>query len=120
MPDQHDSVACQGCGTGFVLTATYRDLLERRGVMVSRPLQCPTCFVRSGPLAKQQGTIKWFARAKHYGFIVTDDGQEVFVHEGQFLNGDPADVRSGQRVRFHVVEAVKGPEALNVELVQAQ
>lgn len=112
------TVVCRTCGTGFILTETYRDLLDRRGALVVDPPQCPTCFVARGPLPKLHGFVKWFNPQKHYGFLVTDDGTEVFVHERQIVEGQPSRLQAGHEVRFHLHHPSKGPEALNVELVQ--
>ena len=101
-----------------MLGETYRDLLQRREIPVITPPQCPTCFIGTGPLPKERGQIKWFSSQKHYGFIVTEDGTEVFVHERQLLSGSAQSPQAGQAVRFHVHYPVKGPEALNVELLQ--
>lgn len=117
MAHRVETIVCQRCGTGFILTETYRQLLERRGVRVLHPRQCPTCFVARGPLPKIQGFVKWFNPRKHYGFLVADDGREVFVHQRQLVGDDPAELRAGSQVRFHVHHPPKGPEAINVELV---
>lgn len=29
---------------------------------------------------RHRGKVKWFNRSKGFGFILTDDGQEVFAH----------------------------------------
>ncbi|TEU18140.1 MAG: cold-shock protein, partial [Anaerolineales bacterium] len=29
---------------------------------------------------RKTGIVKWFSRAKGYGFITPDEGQDVFVH----------------------------------------
>ena len=112
-----ETIVCQRCGTGFILTETYRQLLDRRGARVLYPRQCPTCFVARGPLPKVQGFVKWFNPRKHYGFLVTDDGIEVFVHQRQLVDDDPGMLRAGSQVRFHLHHPAKGPEALNVEVV---
>ena len=116
MSNQHKAAVCQRCGRGFMLTTTYRDLLSRRGAKVITPVLCTTCFLKGGPLPKQQGRVKWFSSHKHYGFIVTGKGEEVFFHQHQLLDG--SEVRKGKTALFHVRYSVKGPEALNVELVE--
>lgn len=112
------AATCQQCGSGFVLTATYQDLLARRQVNVVVPVLCPTCFLTRGPQPKQRGRVKWFNAKKRYGFIVADTGEEVFFHQEQLLEEAPPCPQDGQTVRFHLHYPIKGPEALNVEVVE--
>jgi CspA family cold shock protein len=119
MVGQMQSAVCQRCGTGFVLTSSYTDLLARRGAKVIIPLLCPTCFLTQGPLPKQRGEIKWFSPRRHYGFIVSEEGEDVFFHEEQLLGNATRGPEQGQPVQFHLHYPIKGPEALNVELVAA-
>jgi CspA family cold shock protein len=116
MAQESQSVTCQRCGSGFVLTSSYLDLLSRRKVRVIVPVLCPTCFLSKGPQPKQHGAVKWFSSRKHYGFIVSEKGEELFFHERQLLDTGAAQPQGGQSVRFHVHYAFKGPEALNVEV----
>jgi cold shock CspA family protein len=119
MSGQLETATCQRCGSGFVLTTNFLDLIQRRGGKVIVPLLCPTCFLKTGPLPKQQGKIKWFNPRKRYGFIVTEEGEDAFFHQRQLLADNNVQPREGQVVRFHLHYPVKGPEALNVELVKA-
>lgn len=119
MSDQLQVIVCQRCGRGFVLTSTYRDWLARRGIQIISPVLCPTCFMKAGPMPKQHGEVKWFNPSKRYGFIVTAEGEEIFFHQRQILNGDGDKAQQGQTVRFHVRHVTKGPEALNVELLSS-
>ncbi len=117
MSNRSDSVVCQRCGRGFIATVNYRDFLARRGVQVVVPVLCTTCFLRTGPQPKQQGEVKWFNPRKRYGFIVTDEGEDVFLHQRQILDGKCDRLHQGQAVLFHLHHSPKGPEALNVELI---
>ena len=111
------SVVCQRCGRGFVATISYLEYLTRRGVKVRIPVLCMTCFLKAGPLPKQQGEVKWFNPHKGYGFIATQEGPNVFLHQTQILEGTSRDgPTEGQPVQFHVHYSQKGPEAWNVEL----
>jgi cold shock CspA family protein len=109
---------CQQCGSGFIQTSSYLDLLARRQVHVVVPVLCPTCFLTKGPLPKERGKVKWFNPKKHYGFIISEAGEEVFFHRDQVLRPDHPDPKEGQDVRFHLHYPIKGPEALNVELIE--
>lgn len=61
------------------------------------------------------GKVKWFHRAKAYGFIEGEDGANYFVHRRNLVY--PLDSLSeGQTVQFTVAESEKGPEAREVRL----
>jgi len=117
MTEQMVVIECERCGCGFTLSPTYRDWLARRGVKVVRPLLCPTCFTKAGPLPKQHGVVKWFNPRKRYGFISVEEGEDVFFHQRQIVVCPEGEKREGLVARFHLHQAEKGPEALNVELV---
>ncbi len=68
-------------------------------------------------MPKEQGEVKWFSSRKNYGFIIADNGEEVFVHQHQILGGN-GPLKGGQPVRFHLHYPIKGPEALNVEVIE--
>lgn len=60
-----------------------------------------------------KGTVKFFNRKKGFGFIVSEDGKEYFVHytglqQGVFINDNDV-------VSFDVEEGDRGPKAVNVK-----
>jgi len=64
------------------------------------------------------GRVKWYDTDKGFGFLTSDDGGDVFVHKAALPNG-VADLKTGQRVEFGVVESRKGNQALQVKLLEA-
>ncbi|QQK07797.1 MULTISPECIES: cold-shock protein [Miniphocaeibacter] len=62
-----------------------------------------------------KGKVKWFNATKGFGFISTEEGEDVFVHYSALEdNGDFRTLDEGQEVEFEVVEGTKGPQASNV------
>ena len=63
------------------------------------------------------GNIKWFNSRKGYGFISSDQGDEIFVHFRNFKGKETNNIREGQRVKFVTVSSEKGLQADKVSFV---
>lgn len=62
----------------------------------------------------QRGTVKWFNAEKGYGFIATEEGNDVFVHFTAISGEGFKTLDEGQQVEFEVVDGARGPQAANV------
>ena len=62
------------------------------------------------------GTVKWFNGDKGFGFITSEEGNDVFVHYSQIQKDGYKTLAEGERVSFDVVEGAKGPQAENRNL----
>jgi CspA family cold shock protein len=60
------------------------------------------------------GKVKWFNDAKGFGFIVRDDGADLFVHHTAIQAEGFRTLAEGQQVEFDVTEGPKGLQATNV------
>ena len=55
------------------------------------------------------GTVKWFNRAKGYGFIEPEDGEkDAFVHISAVQNSGMETLDEGQKVQYELVEGANG------------
>ncbi len=60
------------------------------------------------------GTVKWFNEAKGFGFIVQEDGPDVFAHFSAIASTGFKTLAEGQQVQFTVTNGAKGPQAENI------
>ena len=68
------------------------------------------------PDQKRAGEVKWFNPNKGFGFIVADNGDEIFVHFKAVRNGGRRSLRTGTRVRFTTRQSERGEQADQVYL----
>ncbi len=61
-----------------------------------------------------QGKVKWFNADKGYGFIETEEGNDVFVHFSAIQSEGFKTLDEEQAVEFDVVEGNRGSQAANV------
>jgi cold shock protein len=60
------------------------------------------------------GKVKFFNESKGFGFIVSDDEKEYFVHMSGIADG--VTLRDNDEVSFDIEEGDRGPKAVNVKL----
>ena len=63
---------------------------------------------------RENGTVKWFNAGKGYGFIMRDEGEDVFVHFSSIQGTGFHTLEEGQQVEFTVGQGEKGPQAQDV------
>lgn len=64
------------------------------------------------------GRVKWYDADKGFGFLAQDGGEDVYVRKAALPPGVEA-LKAGQRVEFGMAEGRRGPQALQVRLVDA-
>ena len=65
-----------------------------------------------------EGKVKWFDGKKGYGFILGDDGTEIYVHyTGLAMEGFRV-LKYGKPVEYDVEMTDKGPQAINVRIIK--
>ncbi|MCS5659300.1 MAG: cold shock domain-containing protein [Dehalococcoidia bacterium] len=62
------------------------------------------------------GTVKEYDQSKGFGFIESEEGEDLFVHvSGLRVDLKEQGLRQGLRVQFDVQYDVKGDRAINVK-----
>ncbi len=63
------------------------------------------------------GKVRWYDVDKGFGFLATDDGEDVFVHASALPDGTTS-LKQGARVEFGIVDGKRGKQALSVTILE--
>ncbi len=61
-----------------------------------------------------KGRVKWFNKAKGFGFISREGGDDLFVHHSSISGEGFKNLEENELVEFEVVPGKKGEQAVNV------
>ncbi len=65
---------------------------------------------------RESGTIKFYNKAKGFGFIEPDYGKDIFVHKNGLLEAHW--LKEGDRVEYKVIQGEKGLQAVDVVVIE--
>jgi CspA family cold shock protein len=65
----------------------------------------------------EKGKVKWFNTKKNFGFITSDSGEDIFVHDADVPEG--VVLTDGALVQFERGKAPKGEKAINIRVLDA-
>jgi CspA family cold shock protein len=63
------------------------------------------------------GKVRWYDVDKGFGFLATDEGEDVFVHASALPDGTLS-LKQGARVEFGIVDGKRGKQALSVTVLE--
>jgi len=66
------------------------------------------------------GKVKWFNHSKGFGFIVTDKGDDLFVHVTKIDPADSKRIKDGDPVEFWVGKGRRGQYAYDVRVLTTE
>ena len=64
------------------------------------------------------GRVKWFSLEKGFGFITSDEGEDVYFAASSLPSGITT-VKPGTKLEFSVADGRRGPQALSVTVLEA-
>ncbi|WP_111719154.1 cold-shock protein [Homoserinimonas sp. OAct 916] len=64
------------------------------------------------------GKVKFYDEDKGFGFITSDDGQQVFLHASALPAGTTS-VKPGTKLEFGIADGKRGAQALSVRILEA-
>ena len=106
------TLRCAECGTPFIWTAG-------EGAAGPPPALCPMCSRLAPAPGRNRGIVKWYSRARGYGFLTPIQGPDLFVHKAALDPEHPA-LRAGQLVEFGRTTTERGVQADKLVVLEAE
>ena len=65
-----------------------------------------------------KGTVKWFDPKKGFGFVVNEEGTDVFIHYTSIESEGFRCLRNGQVVEYEQFDSGKGLQGKDVQIIE--
>ncbi|MBT3310633.1 MAG: cold shock domain-containing protein [Desulfobacterales bacterium] len=66
----------------------------------------------------KEGTVKWYNEKKGYGFIETEENDELFMHSSGIKDHGFFTLQKTDRVSYEIRETNRGAQAVNVRKIK--
>ncbi len=67
-----------------------------------------------------KGIVKWFDPKKGFGFVINEQGRDVFVHYTSINSDGFRCLRNGQIVEYEQLESDKGLQGRKVQILEVR
>ncbi len=68
----------------------------------------------------QKGKLKWFNDRKGFGFLINDNGEDVFVHYSQIKKDGFKTLKEDDIIEYDEIVTDKGLQAQNVTILNQE
>jgi len=68
----------------------------------------------------QKGKLKWFNDRKGFGFLINDNGEDVFVHYSQIKKDGFKTLKENDIIEYDEIVTDKGLQAQNVTILNQE
>ena len=68
----------------------------------------------------QKGKLKWFNDRKGFGFLINDNGEDVFVHYSQIRKDGFKTLKEDDIIEYDEIVTDKGLQAQNVTILNQE
>jgi len=65
----------------------------------------------------EKGKVKWYNENKGYGFILSQEGKEIFVHKSGLYSAFLG-LYENEEVVYNLTKGPNGPQAINVKTLK--